>query len=95
MDAHLLMEGASPLEKLLVERVVLCWLRLQFAEQYATLTMLSGLTFVEIEYIDKQLERAQRWYLNALQSLARVRKRLPGWFILQPSPRTKESLFLH
>jgi hypothetical protein len=66
----------SGIRSAFADTLVRCWLRLQFAEQYSTAKMLSGCSFVEIEYVDAQLGRAQHRYLKALESLARVRKLL-------------------
>jgi hypothetical protein len=65
--------GPSPLEELLSERVVACWLQLQQAEAvYA-----SGLgkqRRSQGEYHERRLDRLHRRYLSAVHGLARMRK---------------------
>ena len=77
--AALLQELAGPepppLERLLVARIVACWLQLHYAEarhaqQLGTLTMAQG------EYHQRTIERAQRRYLAAIKALAQVRRLL-------------------
>jgi hypothetical protein len=66
----------SPLEAMLAERVVLCWLAAQYADaQYAT-KLQAGMSFREGEYLAKRCEQANRQLLKAIESLARVRRLL-------------------
>jgi hypothetical protein len=61
-----------PLERLLVERVVLCWLHVHHADvqcAYAT-----SVTLEYGDYLQRQQERAQRRYLAAIKCLATVRR---------------------
>lgn len=61
-----------PLERLLVERVVLCWLHAYHADcQYA---YAKSVTLEHGEYLQRQQDRAQRRYLAAIKSLATVRR---------------------
>jgi hypothetical protein len=69
-------EAQSPLERLLVDRVVLCWLQATFADARYAQRMTDGLTFKEGEYFQRQCERAQRQLLKAVQTLATVRRLL-------------------
>ena len=65
----------SPLEWLLVGRVVACWLALHYAEmRYAQ--HLGTLTMEQGEYHQRTIERAQRRYLAAIKALAQVRRLL-------------------
>jgi hypothetical protein len=66
--------SASPLELLLIERVALTWLRLQFVEMQATCSMKSGALAHVAEHWEKRLTQAQKRFLQAVESLARVRK---------------------
>jgi hypothetical protein len=67
--------GPSPtaLERLLVERVVACWLQLQdadvrFAQGQHTLKS------VEIDYFQRRMDRAHHRFLSAVKALALVRR---------------------
>jgi hypothetical protein len=62
----------TPLERLLAERVVACWLHLHHLEMlYARKDSLT----VELgTYYQRSIDRAQKRYLAAIQTLARVRK---------------------
>jgi hypothetical protein len=62
----------SPLERLLVERVALCWLHTYFVDlQYAAFGNVSP---VDGEYLHRQQDRTQRRYVAALKCLATVRR---------------------
>ena len=65
----------SPLERLLAERVVACWLQLQHAEAIHV-NGLGELTMSESEYHQRRLDRLHRRYLSAIRTLAQVRKLL-------------------
>jgi hypothetical protein len=65
----------SPLERLLAERVVVCWLQLQQAEA-AYAASLGKLTTSQDEHHQRRLDRLHRRYLAAIRSLAQVRKLL-------------------
>ncbi len=63
----------SPLERLLVGRIVACWLQLHYAEaRYAQ--NLGSLTMAQGDYHQRTIERAQRRYLAAIKALAQVRR---------------------
>jgi hypothetical protein len=69
-------EGASPLEKLLVERIVACWLQTHYADAlYAQAKGPQSTTSVRQELMKRQ-ESSQRRYLAAIKQLALVRKLL-------------------
>ena len=65
----------SPLERLLAERVVACWLQLQQAEA-AYAGNLGKPTTSQDEYHQRRLDRLHRRYLSAIRTLAQVRKLL-------------------
>ena len=66
---------APPLEKLLIEHTLVCWLRLQDTEWRYTLTIVGeSTTFKNASYWERRLSAAQRRYLRACETLARVRK---------------------
>lgn len=64
---------ASPLEKLLINRIAMCWLRLMIAETTCALLLNSNHSLKQCEYYDKELTRAQRHYTSAIESLSRLR----------------------
>jgi hypothetical protein len=67
---------ASPLEALLVNRILSAWLQVMFAETaYAQMQQWSC-TDLQLEYAQKRLDRALRQYLRAIQALATVRRLL-------------------
>lgn len=69
-------ETASPLEKLLIERIVLCWHHLQDLEQtyYRGIRQDGGMSLEKSTFFQKALDRAQKRHLAAIQSLALVRR---------------------
>jgi hypothetical protein len=79
MRAELSGPDPSPLEKLLVERVVACWLQCEYADiLYAQNRDQPSSMAIRKELMSRQ-ESAQRRYLASLKQLATVRKLLkPG-----------------
>ena len=75
MRAELAGPNASPLEGLLVERVVACWL-LSHQADLAYARALKALASKEIDLYQRRQDRAARQYLYALRSLAVVRRLL-------------------
>ncbi len=74
MRDRLTEDDDSPLVKLLIERVVMCFLRSCLAELTFTLTIdIGNLSYKNSEYLDKELTRANSRFLRACDSLARVR----------------------
>jgi len=67
-------ETASPLERALIDHAVLCWTRLQLAEQDYTRTMSQSVTLTLGDYMQRKLSAVQRRYLRACETLARVRR---------------------
>jgi hypothetical protein len=68
----------TPLERLLVERVVACWHQLQDAEIIYHQNR-KKLTIRQSEYHQRRLDRLHRRYLSAIRTLVQVRKLLkPG-----------------
>ncbi len=62
------------LEQLLIDAVVLSWLRWSLTEYRHTENMKTGQTIIQGDYWDRHLNAAQRRYLRALTALARIRK---------------------
>lgn len=75
MRAELGGQGPTPLERLLVERVVLCWLQLHYFEAAYTQNM-GSLTLAQGHYHQRRIDRAHRRYLSAIKALATVRRLL-------------------
>ena len=67
----------SPLEQLLAERIVACWLQLQYAEAiYAQ--NLGDMNMMQSEYHQRRLDRLHRRYLSSIKTLAQIRKLGPA-----------------
>ena len=65
---------AGPIERLMIERIMLCWLRLHWVEHYNGGFMQPSVSMRESEYADKMLSRAHSRYVKALESLAKLRQ---------------------
>jgi hypothetical protein len=76
-------DEATELERLLIERVVMCWLRLNLAEVSYSASVIGGATIREAEFKDKVVTRAHRRFESACETLARVRG------LQSPRSRTK------
>lgn len=68
-------KDSSPLEKLAIQRVVICWLELQYAA--AVFPIVTGKPTAADTFGLKQKDSAQRRFDAALKSLATLRKLLP------------------
>jgi hypothetical protein len=67
----------SPLERLLADRIGLCWGHLALAERdYLRRLNEGGLSLPMAEFFDRHRDRAHRRYLQAVKALAQVRKLL-------------------
>lgn len=70
-------ENPSPLERLLAERIVLCWLELQYFEAiYAQ--NLGDMTITQGDYHQRRIDKAHRRYLSSIKGLAQIRKMGPA-----------------
>ena len=69
-------EDPSPLERLLAERVALCWVAATHADAQYARKLSEGMSFREGEYYSKRCDQTQRQLLKAIESLARVRRLL-------------------
>lgn len=67
---------ASELEKILIEQICLNWFRLNVLECAHSSAFLQDSSLVHQVHIDKFLTQAQKRYLRAVESLAKVRKLL-------------------
>ena len=67
----------SPLERLLAERIVACWLQLQYVDAiYAQ--NLDDMNMAQSEYHQRGLDRLHRRYLSSIKTLAQIRKLGPA-----------------
>lgn len=67
--------GDGELERLLVQQVALSWLKLSVTEYQHTHYLLSGNEPIKrLEFWERRLSAAQRRYLRAVETLARVRR---------------------
>ena len=64
----------GPLEAMLVAHVALCWLRLQMMEQKYTRAASQSMSLAQGDYWERKLSSAQRRYLRAAETLARIRR---------------------
>ena len=69
--------GATAVEKLLVERIVACWLQTNYFSAHEADRLAAGDTFRQLQFHAKRLERAQRMYLAALGALLTFQKLMP------------------
>ena len=67
-------QAASPLERALIEHVVLCWLRLYVTENRYEQRMKENLSLTQADYWERKLSTHQTRYLRAVETLARIRK---------------------
>jgi hypothetical protein len=73
LRADLLGPDPTPVERLLVERVVACWLQVQDAEIWYAQNA-GKLTMPQGDYHQRRMDATNRRYLAALKTLAVVRK---------------------
>jgi hypothetical protein len=69
-------EDPSPLERLLAERVALCWVAASYADAEYARKLKGGMSFREREYLARRREQTNRQLLKAVESLVRVRRLL-------------------
>ena len=65
---------ASPLERLLIERIVCCWMQVSHADSAVANLKGESRTIAQLDLMQKRQERTQRSYLAAIKALATVRK---------------------
>ena len=73
MKAELGGPAPSPLEKLLVDRIVILWLQVTYYETTYT-QQLGELTIRQADYHQRRIDGTYRRYLAAIRSLAQVRR---------------------
>ena len=65
---------ASQIERLLIDQVVICYLRMNLTDQSYENAMRNGGSFAAGSYWERKLSTVQYRYLRAIETLARVRK---------------------
>jgi hypothetical protein len=73
LRADLLGDNPTPAERLLVERVVACWLQVQDADIRGAQGF-KGSTLKQAEFHQRRMDAAHRRFLAAVKTLATVRK---------------------
>ena len=76
LRAELLGEQTSPLERLLVERVVIGWLMTRYFDAAVSLAT-EGVPTTQARFLDQQLHRAQKRHTESIRALAKLRKLMP------------------
>jgi len=74
MRSDLRGEAPTPLERLLVDRIVLCWLECQQADLTLAQRMNQNTTLAQGEYHQRRAERAEKRLFRAITALATVRR---------------------
>jgi hypothetical protein len=74
MRAELAGETPTPLERLLVDRVVACWLQVQHADKCMAGLEADQHRLAQGEYNRQRQDRAHQRYLSAIKTLAQVRR---------------------
>jgi hypothetical protein len=62
----------TPLDKLLIDRIVLSWLALHDTE--ARFAQMTGLSIAQADYWQRRIDHCHRRYLSAIKALASIRK---------------------
>lgn len=75
--AELSRPGATPVEQLLVARVVACHLELHYLSAAEANALSAGDSYRLVDYQGKRVERAQRMYLAAMGALVTFQKLMP------------------
>jgi len=68
-------KAATPLERLLIDRIATCWLQCSHAD-FVAAAMSEGATILVDEFRQRRQDRAHRRFLAAVKSLAQVRRLL-------------------
>lgn len=70
-------DSSNPIERAMIDHVVVCWLRQAETEmRYESLMNESSVTLTRQEHWEKRLAMTQQRYLRAVESLAKVRRLL-------------------
>ena len=69
---------SSAIERLLIEHMALCWLRLFFMEfEYTSAWKRGSMAVTQADFLERRLSHTQRRYLRACETLARIRRMGP------------------
>jgi hypothetical protein len=82
--AELTRPGATPIEQLLVARVVACHLELHYLSAAEANTLSAGDGYRVTDYQARRVERAQRMYLGAMGALVTFQKLTPVPQVVAP-----------
>jgi hypothetical protein len=82
LRVHLEYEQSTLLERLLIDHIVICWLRLYDCELRYESVRKDNPTITQMQHWEKRLSAAQRRFLRASEALVRVRRLLKD----PPSP---------
>lgn len=63
---------ATEIERMMIEHIVICWLRFVYAELLVS-TNAGNLTAADADKLDRQVTRAHNRYIRACESLSRMR----------------------
>lgn len=75
LQQELRIDTDTPLERLIVQQVVLCWLQLAYIENQYTGLMTDGNTTIsQASFWERRVNAAQNRFLRASETLARVRR---------------------
>jgi hypothetical protein len=67
-------EEAKPTERLLIDQVIICYFRMNIAENIYTAKTQESMSISAASFWERKLSATQRRYLRAVETLARVRK---------------------
>lgn len=67
-------DNASILEQMLIDQLLLAWLRLNLWEYQLTEMETQGITLTKADFWERRISAAQRRFLRACETLARVRR---------------------
>ena len=73
-------DQANALERILIDHVALCWLRLNYTEhRYTNLVYQKSIPVNDANYWERRLSSTQKRYLTAVEMLAKIKRlRLPA-----------------
>ncbi len=74
MQRDLARPGDGALERLLIQQIVLAWLKLAYTEHHHRHCLTTSVTLPKGDFWERRLSAAQRRYLRAVETLARVRR---------------------
>lgn len=66
-------EEADPLERVVIERIGMDWLRLMFTDSQLAYCGNESVTWIQFEHMEKAHERAHRRFIKSCESLAKLR----------------------